>query len=499
VKAVVLLEPELEFGRGGRHIDPRQGIAFYGPADLDGTVKQVRVAIIGPQAHIDGIKAWLESCRKRIDGKDSHLRYLHQPFPGFSPDSPFAATVVFNSRLERTLGKRELSALSGLKPLAALTAAVELYDRELAILAEEAQVDVVLVCRPEELDDSLPATDESDGDANSDAGAQGDTPAGGAPRVTTGASRQVMPMPTGMDFHSMLKARALRYGKPIQILRRGTWDSAFKDKTRSGTARARQDPATRAWNLHTALYYKAGKIPWRLPRRNRDYTTLYVGATFYRTIGDEALRTSVAQVFNERGDGVIVRGAKAKVAKTDRQPHLSEDGAYELLSSALNNYHREHRTLPARVVMHKSSDYTESELHGFRAAAEEYRLTMLELLWLSNSPARLFRPGEFPPLRCTMLSLTDTRHVLYTRGAVPAYQTYPGMYVPTALAFRMVDTETSAGELATEILALSKMNWNATPLDGRLPITVRTAKSVGDILRHVPFDQSPAGRYAFYM
>jgi len=497
VKAVVLDEPELEFGRGGRHVDPRQGIAFYGPADIDGTVKQVRVAIIGPQAHIDGIKAWLERCRKRIDGKDSHLRYLHQPFPGFSPDSPFAATVVFDSRLERALSKRELAVMVGLNPLAALTAAVELYERELAILAEEAQVDVVLVCRPEQLDDA-PGTDESDGPANSDAGAERDSAADGAPRGTTGTSRHATPMPTG-DFRSMLKARALRYGRPIQIVRRGTWDSAFKDKTRSGTARTRQDPATRAWNLHTALYYKAGKIPWRLPRHNRDFTTLYVGATFYRTIGADALRTSVAQVFNERGDGIIVRGAKAKVAKTDRQPHLSEDGAYELLSSALSNYHAEHRTLPARVVMHKSSDYTAGELDGFRAAADEQRLTMLELLWLSNSAARLFRPGEFPPLRGTMVSLTDTRHVLYTRGSVPAYQTYPGMYVPTALAFRMVDTETSAAELATEILGLSKMNWNATALDGRLPITVRTAKSVGDILRHVPADQSPAGRYAFYM
>jgi hypothetical protein len=46
------------------------------------------------------------------------------------------------------------------------------------------------------------------------------------------------------------------------------------------------------------------------------------------------------------------------------------------------------------------------------------------LLWLTRSePARLFRFGEFPPLRGTLLRLTDERHVLYTRGSVPAYQT----------------------------------------------------------------------------
>ncbi|WP_327007975.1 hypothetical protein OHA72_12265 [Dactylosporangium sp. NBC_01737] len=34
------------------------------------------------------------------------------------------------------------------------------------------------------------------------------------------------------------------------------------------------------------------------------------------------LETSVAQVFNQRGDGVIVRGAPATVSRHDRQPHL---------------------------------------------------------------------------------------------------------------------------------------------------------------------------------
>jgi hypothetical protein len=60
---------------------------------------------------------------------------------------------------------------------------------------------------------------------------------------------------------------------------------------------------------------------------------------------------------------------------------------------------------------------------------------------------RLFRMGEQPPLRGTMLSLTDTRHILYTRGAVPFYKTYPGMYVPNALPFRLVDVDSRPNAL----------------------------------------------------
>ena len=53
--------------------------------------------------------------------------------------------------------------------------------------------------------------------------------------------------------------------------------------------------------------------------------------------------------------------------------------------------------------------------------------------------------------------------------------------------------------MATELLALSKMNWNATQLDGRVPITLRTADSIGRILKHLGPNERPAPRYAYYM
>jgi hypothetical protein len=51
------------------------------------------------------------------------------------------------------------------------------------------------------------------------------------------------------------------------------------DGTRGGEKRQVQDPATRAWNFHTALYYKAGGIPWRLIR-DADSETCFIGASF---------------------------------------------------------------------------------------------------------------------------------------------------------------------------------------------------------------------------
>jgi hypothetical protein len=477
MKVSILDEPHLEFLGGSRHIDPRSGIANYGPADAaDSKVRTIRAAIVGTQDAIEGVRAWLDRCREPVEAKKSHLTHFYVPFPGFDTSVGYRSTIVINSRLERRIDKHALAKLSALKPTDAIPQAVELFDAELAALNEEAQCDVVIVCKP----DSLPEHSAPVQDA--------DRP-----------WKEARPAPLGYDFHELLKARSLRTTRPIQVIRRETWDATFKPKDRDDR-RPQQDEATKAWNLHTALYYKAGGVPWRMTRDSTDLATCYVGVAFYRSADKQTLQTAVAQVFNERGDGVIVRGAQATQSKDDRQPHLTGDDAKDLLEQALERYRSEHRTMPARVVLHKTSSFTPDELEGFRAAAEAERLSQLELIWIPRSDsARLFRIGEQPPLRGTLLSLTDKRHVLYTRGSVPFYKMYPGMYVPNALPFRLVDVESSPAQIAAELLALSKMNWNATQLDGKLPITVRTADRIGIILKHLGEGEQPAPRYAFYM
>jgi hypothetical protein len=79
-----------------------------------------------------------------------------------------------------------------------------------------------------------------------------------------------------------------------------------------------QDEATRAWNFFCALYYKAGGIPWRLARESTDLMTCYMGISFYHDPTSETLSTSVAQVFNERGEGMVVRGGPAVLDDEDK-------------------------------------------------------------------------------------------------------------------------------------------------------------------------------------
>jgi len=77
------------------------------------------------------------------------------------------------------------------------------------------------------------------------------------------------------------------------------------------------------------LFYKAGRTPWRLPRPDDQLKTSYVGIGFYRDLSGQRLLTSTAQMFDERGKGLIVRGGRARIDKGDRHPYLDRTDAYD--------------------------------------------------------------------------------------------------------------------------------------------------------------------------
>jgi hypothetical protein len=459
ISATIIAEPELEFGWSGTQIEQRRGVMLHGPADvgMPGRKSEIRVGVVGPSAYGDELISWLKACCKGVSAKGSHFADLFPAFPGCSTSLGFLTAFALPREAQRRLSKQRLAPIGEARSeIAKVECAVRICAEEVRNLHDRAQVDVVLVIRP----DGVPS---------------------GVPESAA----------TGADFHDLLKAELITTRQPIQLIRPATW--------RGGTGV--EDQASCAWNLFTALYYKAGGKPWRLVRSHSVPTRCYVGVSFTQSDDGEELLTSVAQVFNELGDGVIVRGGLARRSEADRQPHLSREDAAALLEAALGRYRDEHRTLPAAVSLHKTSSFSGEERAGFLEGRDRSGLSECELLWISGSErAMLIRGSEYhPPLRGTLLTLNEHEHALYTHGSVPFYKTYPGLYVPRALGIRPEASERSIEEIATEIMALTKLNWNRARLDGKQPITLLTARRVGQILRHVPSSVDPAPRYANYM
>jgi len=488
----VVAEPELEFGGGGRHIDIRYGLREFGPFDQDETdsPKQISVGLIGTNETVEAAAKWIDQCRSGVSAKATPRPHLFPAFPGFGSGGRLVP-VEHSDRLTRVINRKSIDELVGRKRNEQLIRdSAGLFLAEARHLVEDANPDVLICLPPANLMGAL----DPDPLARAVPRPRWSQPAS----IEASEDEVVVPPP---DFHDVLKADGMTLPCPIQMMRAETYDptKARTQRRRVERVAPLQDQATRAWNVYTALYYKAGGTPWRLRRSSSDLTVCFVGVSFYKSAEGDRLMTSMAQVFNELGDGVVVRGGPARIEKVDRQPHLTADDASGLLRQALETYRREHKALPARLVVHKTSNFNAVELDGFRSAAAEAGVDWVDLVSLRKSRTRLFRTAPQPPLRGTFVSFDDRTHLLYTRGSVDFFRAYPGMYVPRAVEIHTDSVEATPATLVREILALSKMDWNNTQFDRGEPVTTRVARQVGNILRQI----GPAGvirsRYSYFM
>jgi hypothetical protein len=483
IKLSFIDEPELEFG-AGKHIDIRFGLRNFGPLDIEDSKapKAINVGIVGTPETIEGAVAWFDECRQGITAKTSNQPFLFSDFPGFIADRNLHSCIFSSGNVQNSIPSRALKLLKGAPNGKMVEQAVELFLTEIENLSTK-NVQVIVCAPPLSLLQLLKPRDRYE-----------DEPSRSSADASTDAT-------DGVDFHDLLKARAMTFGRPLQLILPSTYDESKRPfQRRKRIQRASQDKATRAWNFHVAMYYKAGGIPWRLVRRSDAYTACYIGISFYESLDRSRLLTSVAQVFNERGEGMAVRGAAGYVDKIDRQIHLKGEDAYRLVDKALKAYTTEHHHQPARVVIHKSSASSDGELDGFLAAAEHHNVHSADILSLYSPSVRLFRVGAYPPLRGTFLTMGEDSAILYTKGSVNFFETYPGMYVPQTLGIRFDDVEEGPLSLGAEILALTKMNWNNTQFDGYEPITLVASRKVGRILKYAPDDDMKIqSRYSFYM
>lgn len=482
-----LPEPELEFGNGSRHIDIRFGMKWNKPFDYGSVLspKDIKLGIIGTPETVEGVENWLEICRSGITAKESKKPHLFPEFPGFGAEDNLPAFWTTDSTFNCTISPKAFKELhKETDSNEKVKKAVALFFDELQYLSQKIDPGIVICAVPDSLLDLMESDDETE-DSSTEA-AEAET-----------KEKQK----SKFDFRDLLKSRAMQEKQPTQLILPATYD-ATKRRRRRGRidqTESLQDDATRAWNFYTALYYKAIGTPWRLVRDARDLTTCYIGISFYKTLDQSKLFTSTAQIFNERGDGVILKGGVAKLTKGDKKPYLQSEDAFKLLADALTAYKREHQTLPARIVLHKTSKFVPEEVDGFRAALEQYNIGSSDFLSLNKSFTRLFRYGNYPPLRGTLLSLDEQNHILYTRGSVDFFATYPGKYPPRSLQFRCERVEQTPKFLAGEILALTKMNWNNTQFDRFDPITIRAARQVGNVLKYLGESDRYEPYYRFYM
>ena len=481
-------DPDLEFGNGGTCPDIRFGIGHFGVfdyADPSGP-RQVKIGFVGTDETIGSLTEWFEKCEHEIPGKPSKQPRLYPPFPGYARNHSFHSKLIWNTNEFRTVSIPQEAKSGSFNEV--VEKVVDLYVEQIEQVIEKSGANVVLCAPPLEHLKIVTYV----------AGVSEEEPVPADPDEEVTEEDEET---TRYEFHDLLKAKSLHLRTPLQYILPGTYDESKSAAQKKLKNRDPQDEATRAWNIFTAIYYKARGIPWRMTRDDADIKTCYMGVSFFRTLDRKRVYASSAQVFNQLGEGVVVRGGRAYEHKEDRQIHLDNNGAYNLISMALEAFKDEHFHYPARVVLHKTSSFTKDEHEGFSRFLKEKGIDLVDFIYLKDSFVRLFRTETYPPLRGTLWHLEDRKAILYTKGSVPFYETYPGIYPPKSLYMDCEYAQRSVKELARECMALSKMNWNNTRFDGQFPITLRAAQQVGTILKYLEGAGSEkiSPSYRFYM
>ncbi len=502
-------EPDLVFGFKGEDQDPRLGLKRYGPyfspEEPGPSPTQVRVGVIGSGETITLARQLLDLLRSEVRSGDSN-RWLHPDFPGFSFETRIGSEIVNADRWNAPLTQTEIDEVVRVVDVnKRIAAASDLFlERVRAITLEDDPPHVIICTLPwvvEEycgiskytrgakrprftpLEKTLARLKEQDQHFLSEWGVEA-----AAPEVQEGD------LVGDFDLHDSLKGKAMGVGMPVQLLRESTARAILEYPNSTFTIRER--PSDFAWNFSMGLYYKALGRPWRLAKLVPG--TCYVGISFYRNRRDPRgnIETSMAQIFTHSGEGFVLRGSDVVVDEATKEPHLSERESEALMRDVVSKYTLKVGTLPARVAIHKSSGFSDAEKAGFRGAIGNGAADFIALR--RRSPIRFLRVGEYPVLRGTVIMLTSREYLLYTGGYTPRLRTYPGHRIPKPLHI-VHEGDSDARQVCTEILGLTKLNWNTTRFSTYLPITLEFADRVGGILSELPEGSPVQDHYRYYM
>lgn len=499
-------EPTLRFRHGQTMEDPRDGLALFGPLEED-SPPGIHVGVIGTPTGIDYVADWLkrvqgpladaqhERRRGRLGSEPSPedkalWEIAHPPFPGFQPcfhvelkDTPALRIAIPEGDL--------LTAVNVDDRHQRVHRTVSLYAKRLieATRHEETKPNMWFVVVPDVVYERC----RPQSNVPKDLQVKAQT------KLNPRLARQLRWQPSmfeeeneaaeayeyDVDFRDQLKARLLESGIVIQVILESTVMPPMLDAPRYKDSRPFQGAI--AWHLSTSAFYKSGGKPWKMDSVRKG--VCYIGLVFKRDerYGDPRFACCAAQMFLDSGDGVVFRGAVGPwYADATKEFHLNREKAKELIEVALRSYSRYSPDPPAELFIHGRASFNDEEWDGFTSAIDAAKTRLVGIKIRDDVALRLFRQGSHPVLRGTAYVRHDKSAYLWTRGFAPRMRTYVGREVPRPLSIDVDKGDAPIETVLSDIMALTKVNYNSCRLSDGIPVTLRFANHVGEILTAGP-------------
>lgn len=483
----LLSEPLLEFADGGKTGNPFEGLSLFGA--FGQSSGPARHAVIGTN---DSLVAWESFCDRLnsfVACHDPSRLRAWPPFPSFE--------IAYGHRWEPpvrqyALDDEELKVASHFEdPHQRASAVVDCYLNEVAKLKKVDETPGVVVCIVPDyvyancrMKSTIPVKDRvavdgiSANELKRIARDLEDDQMLMFPEDDEDVLEAIKDFEFSPDFRRHLKAKVMPYGIPVQIIKESTlYVTAELEAGEPGT----NPLSDRLWNLSVGLAYKTGHKPWKLAEA-RD-GVCYVGIAFKKTESGDRDACCAAQMFLDSGDGIVFVGEFGPWYSPDtNQFQLTADAAQSLLEGTLNTYKQQGGPALKEVFLHCASRVSQEEYEGYlRAIPDGAKLVICRIKTEWSGP-RLFRPGNFPPIRGTLLKRRDRYGLLYSTGFSSEAGTYEGFEVPVPVGISIQYGDADLEQVARDVLSLTKLNYNSCSFGNADPITIRYSQQIGEIL-----------------
>ena len=188
-----------------------------------------------------------------------------------------------------------------------------------------------------------------------------------------------------------------------------------------------------------------------------------------------------------------------------KHPRRHVEAACELVRMAVDSYKDKTKDTdnpkgkaPKEVFIHGKVKFNRDEWRGFEeGVGSDTNIVGIKIR--DDASLKIYRKGDNPVLRCTAYVRDDRNAFLWTRGWVPRLRTYPGREVPNPLSIEICQGVASIETVLTDILALTKLNYNACVFSDGNPITLKFADAVGEVLTAGPIHGIPPLPFQYYI
>jgi hypothetical protein len=481
-----LPEPLLLFGMGQTSSDPKEGLFLFGPARDQLNPLRIRAGIVGTPAGLSLYRSWVEQISRAIPSPAGST--INVFYPGFR--ELFACEWSSTPEIAIPISPNEIFAKLRIETRhEAIHSTVGLFCDaiERAINDEEIRPQIWFVIVPDDVyalgrpRSHVPASERVASEHKMSARLAKRLQR--EPSLFDDDMKAAEPFFFDLDFHNQLKARLLSCKAVTQVVR----ESTLGGESQATMSRRRlQDAASVAWNLSVSSFYKADGKPWLLA--NIRDGVCYIGLVFKHDLSGptEEYACCGAQMFLSNGDGMVFKARPgAWYSPKTGNFHLSQNDSKEMASEIAEAYKLKVGSYPREIFIHGKTRLDEYEWSGILSGLPP-ETQAVGIRITRSDEMKLYRPGRMPVIRGTAVVESETLGYLWTSGFVPDLGTYPGWETPNPLRIEICRGTADIQMVLTDVLQLTKLNFNSSIYGDGLPVTLRFADAVGEILTAAP-------------